>query len=74
METWNRLITVGGEERGGNRRRKRKGLVKEYMNDSWTTERELTVGDRGGLGRGRQKGEINWDDCNRISNKKRNKE
>ena len=50
METWNRLITVGGEERGGNHRRKRKGRVKEYMNDSWTTERELTVGDRGGLG------------------------
>ena len=31
METWNRLITVGGEEGGWNSGRKGKGLVKEYV-------------------------------------------
>ena len=30
METWNRLIAVGGEEEGGNGRRKGKGLIKEH--------------------------------------------
>ena len=31
METWTRLIAVGGEERGVNDGRKSKGLVKEYV-------------------------------------------
>lgn len=35
-----------------------------YMNDSWTwtTERGLTVGERGGLGGGTE-----WENCNRIT-------
>ena len=37
------------------------------MNDLWTwaTERGLTMGVGGGLGRGEQRGE-NWDNCNRT--------
>ena len=44
------------------------------MNDSQTrtTERGRTVGERGGLGRGGQKGK-KLDNCNRINNKKNNK-
>ena len=38
---------------------------------TWTTERGLTVGERGRLGGGGQKGK-QWDNCNRI-NKKINK-
>lgn len=37
---------------------------------TWTMERGLTVGKRGGLGRGRQKGKIS-DTYNRINNEKR---
>ena len=41
------------------------------MNDAWTwtIERGLTVGERGGLDEGEQK-EKNWDKCNKINNKK----
>ena len=41
------------------------------MNDSWTWTMEtgLTVGERDGLGAGKQKRK-NWDNCNRINNKK----
>ena len=41
------------------------------MNDpwTWTTERGLTVGEKGGLGGEGQKGK-NWDNCDRINNKK----
>ena len=31
METWNRLMPVGGEEGEGNGERKGKGLVKEHV-------------------------------------------
>ena len=49
------------------------------MNDSWTWTRErgLTVGERGGLGgRGakwKKKKERNWDNCNRIDNVRKTK-
>ena len=38
------------------------------MNDpwTWTTGREMTVGVRGWLGGGEQRGK-NWDNCNRIT-------
>ena len=36
---------------------------------TWTTKRGLTVGKRGGLGGGGQKGK-KWDNCNRINSKK----
>ena len=41
------------------------------MNDpgTWTMERGLTVGWRGGVGGGGQKGK-NWDNCKRINNTK----
>ena len=54
METRNRLIGVGGEERGEEWWRKGEEISqKTCMNDSWTwtAERGLTVGERGGLGR-----------------------
>ena len=70
MDTWNRLIAVGGEEEGGNGRRKGKGLIKEHVWIwTWTMERGLLRGDTGRLGGGRQKGK-NRDNCNRINNKK----
>ena len=49
METWNRLIAVGGEEEGGNDRRKGKGLIKEHVWIwTWTMERGLLRGDTAG--------------------------
>ena len=71
MGTWNRLIVAGGEEEGGNGGKK--GKEGTCINDSWiwTTERGLTVGEMVGLGGRRQKGKKrNWDNRNRINNKK----
>ena len=58
----------GWEERWKERER---SSQRTCMNDPWTrtTEREWTVGERGGLG-GEHKREKNWDNCNRINNKK----
>ena len=53
-ETWNRLIAVGGEVGSREWRKEGEGISqKTCMNDSWTwtAERGLTVGERGGLGR-----------------------
>ena len=66
--------------RRGGRRRKwwkegEKTSQRTGMNDSWTgtTERGVTAGEGGGMGRGGQK-EKNWDNCNKVNNKKLNKE
>ena len=40
------------------------------MNDSWTKERGLAVGDRSGVSPRGQKREKNGDNHNRINNKK----
>ena len=58
METWNRLIVVGGEERDGEWRKEGEGISQRAcMNNSWTwtTESGLNVSERDGLGGGGQK-------------------
>ena len=50
METWNRLIPVGGVERWGKWWTEREGISQRtFMKDTWTTERGLTVGENGGV-------------------------
>ena len=39
------------------------------MNDSWTMERGLTMGEMGRLCRGGKRKKRNWKNCNRINNK-----
>ena len=60
METWNRLITVGGEEGQGEWWKEREETSQRICMKvvwTWTTQRKLTVGQKGGLGEGRQRGE-----------------
>ena len=62
-------------QRGNGAKKGEETSQRTCMNDSWTwtTERGVTVGERGGLGGGGQKGK-NWDNCNRINNKKLKKD
>ena len=78
METRKRLIAVGRWRERGEWWKEREGTSQRTcMNGSWawTMERRLTVGERGGLGGGWQKGKKrNWDNCNIINNKNNKKE
>ena len=59
METWNRPIAVGGEEGEWEWWKEGEGTTQRTcMNDSWTwtVVRELTLGEKGGLGGWEQKG------------------
>ena len=55
METWNKLIAIGGKESGEEWRKKGEGISQRTCRNeswAWTTKRRLTVGERGGLGGG----------------------
>ena len=73
METENGLIAARGKKGEGVVEKGEGTSQQTCMNDPWpwTTVWELTVGDRGRLGVGGQKGK-NWDNCKRI-NKNKNK-
>ena len=50
-------MAIGGEKRGGLWWKEGEGTSQRTcMNDSWTTESGLTMGKKGGLGGGGQKG------------------
>ena len=71
MEIWNRLIAIVGEEGRGIVKGREGVSQRTCMNDSWTwtTEKGLTMGEKGGLGGVGEK-EKKLGHCNRMNNKK----
>ena len=71
METGNRLTAARRKGVGGWWKEGEGTSQRTRMNDPWTWTRVwgLTMGGRSGVGRGGQRGK-NWDNCNRINNKK----
>ena len=59
METWNRLIVVGGEERDGEWRKEGEGISQRpCMNGPWAwTQRGINCGSRAWAGERRARGD-----------------